>query len=33
MLDVWNAKFSLFVGFLTVAMVLTKYNIGPYKSL
>ena len=30
----WHAKFSSFFVFLTsVAMVLTKFNIGPYKSL
>ena len=33
MLDAWHAKFSSFFMFLTVAMVLTKSNIGPYKSL
>ena len=33
MLDAWHAKLSLFFVFLTVAMVLTKSNIGPYKSL
>ena len=36
MLNAWHAKFgSFFVVclFLTVAMVLTKSNIGPYKVL
>ena len=32
MLDALNAKCSSFFVFLTVAMVLTKSNTGPYKS-
>ena len=33
MLEAWQAKFSYFLCVLTVVMVLTKSNIGPYKSL
>ena len=32
MLDAWHATFSSFFVFLTVAMVLTKSNIGTYES-
>ena len=33
MLNAWHAKFSSFFVVLTVAMVITKSNIGPYRSL
>ena len=33
MLDVWHAKLDSFFEFLTVVMILTKSNIGPFKSL
>ena len=33
MLSAWHAKFSNFFVFLTVVIVLTKSNIGPYRSL
>ena len=33
MLVVWRGKFRILCVFLTVAMVLTKPNIGPYLAL